>query len=80
MLSGIIKLLNERPGALSVQEISLALEIESSALRPMLELLDAKGRIEKVEIPCGKSCIGGCTESDNMTFYRKCETGNLNKG
>jgi len=71
MLSGILKLLNERPGALSVQEISLALDIESSALRPMLEMLESKGKIVKVEIPCGKSCIGGCTESDTMTFYKK---------
>ncbi|MDZ8118901.1 FeoC-like transcriptional regulator [Pontiella agarivorans] len=70
MLSGIIRLLNERLGALSVQEISLALDIESSALRPMLELLESKGRVEKVEIPCGKSCAGGCTESDTMTFYK----------
>lgn len=70
MLSGILKLLDERPGALSVQEISLALDIDSGALRPMLEMLEAKGKVEKVEIPCGKSCAGGCTESDTMTFYK----------
>ncbi len=69
MFSGILKLLNER-GALSVQEIALALGIESSALRPMLEMLKAKGKVTKVEIPCGKNCAGGCTESDNMTFYK----------
>lgn len=69
MFSGIIKLLNER-GALSVKEISLALEIDSSALRPMLEMLEQKGRLVKVEIPCKKACTGGCTESDTMTFYK----------
>ncbi|WP_372807956.1 FeoC-like transcriptional regulator [Pontiella sp.] len=69
MLSGIVKLLNER-GALSVQEIALALGIDSSALRPMLEMLAAKGRVVKVEIPCKKACTGGCTESDSMTFYK----------
>jgi predicted transcriptional regulator len=69
MLSGIVKLLNER-GALSVQEISLALDIESSALHPMLELLAQKGRITKVELPCGKGCAGGCTEADTMIFYK----------
>ncbi len=70
MLSGIIKLLNERGGALSVQEISLALDIESSALNPMLEMLAAKGRIIKVELPCGTGCAGGCSKSDSMTFYK----------
>ncbi len=73
MLSGILKLLAERTGALSVQEISLALGIESSALRPMLEMLEAKGKVQKVEIPCGKACAGGCTESDSMTFYKLAE-------
>jgi hypothetical protein len=70
VLSGIIKLLNERGGALSVQEISLALEIESSALHPMLEMLERKGKILKVELPCTTGCAGGCTKSDTMTFFK----------
>ena len=70
MLSGIIKLLSER-GALSVKEISLALDVDSSALRPMLEMLVQKSKVLKVEIPCKKACTGGCTESDTMTFYKK---------
>lgn len=70
MLSGILKLLSEREGALSVQEISLALGIESSALHPMLSMLEQKGKVVKVEIPCKKACTGGCTESDTMTFYK----------
>ncbi len=70
MLSGIVKLLNERGGALSVQEISLALEIESSALHPMLEMLERKGKVLKVELPCKTGCAGGCTKSDTMIFYR----------
>jgi predicted transcriptional regulator len=69
MLSGIVKLLNER-GALSVQEISLALDIESSALHPMLEMLAQKGKILKVELPCKTGCAGGCTQADSMIFYR----------
>jgi len=69
MLSGILKLLNER-GTLSVQEISLALEIETGALLPMLQLLRQKGRIEPVELPCKTGCAGGCTRSDSMIFYR----------
>lgn len=70
MLSGIVNLLNERQGALSVQEISLALDIESSALRPMLEMLERKGKIVRVELPCSTGCAGGCTEADTMVFYK----------
>ena len=69
MLSSIVKLLNER-GALSVQEISLALEIDSSALHPMLEMLVHKGKILKVELPCKIGCASGCSKSDTMTFYK----------
>ena len=69
MLSSIVKLLTER-GALSVQEISLTLEIDSSALHPMLEMLEQKGKILKVELPCKTGCAGGCTKSDAMTFYK----------
>ncbi len=69
MLSGIVKLLKER-GALSVQEIALALEIDSSALHPMLDMLVQKGKILKVELPCKTGCAGGCSKSDSMTFYK----------
>jgi predicted transcriptional regulator len=69
MLSGIVKLLRER-GTLSVQEISLALDVESSALQPMLEMLVQKGKILKVELPCKTGCAGGCTKADSMTFYK----------
>jgi predicted transcriptional regulator len=69
VLSGIVKLLQER-GALSVQEISLALGIDSSALTPMLEMLVRKEKILKVELPCKTGCAGGCAKSDTMTFYK----------
>ncbi len=72
MLSEIINLLSEH-GARSVQEISLALEVDPSALRPMLEMLDGKGKITKVELPCKSGCGGGCTGSDSMTFFRACD-------
>jgi predicted ArsR family transcriptional regulator len=75
LLSGILRLLDEREGALSVQEISLALGIDSSALRPMLEMLEQKGRVQKVTLPCKKACAGGCTESDSMTFYKMAASG-----
>ena len=68
MLSSIVSLLKERGGALSVQELSLALDIESSALHPMLEMLVQKGKILKVELPCKTGCAGGCTQSDTMIF------------
>jgi len=69
MLSQIQRLLRER-GALSVQEIALALKIDSSALHPMLEMLERKGKILKVELPCKTACAGGCTQSDSMIFYK----------
>ena len=69
MLSGIIQLLKER-GALSIQEISLALDIDAGALLPMLEMLEQKGRIEPVELPCKSGCAGGCSKADSMRFYR----------
>lgn len=70
MLSNIVQLLNQHGGALSVQEISLSLGITSSALHPMLELLERKGRIVKVELPCKTGCAGGCSCSDSMIFYK----------
>ncbi|MCF7816334.1 MAG: FeoC-like transcriptional regulator [Kiritimatiellales bacterium] len=69
MLTSIVKLLQDR-GALSVQEISLALGIESSALHPMLEMLVQKGKLLKVDLPCNTGCAGGCSKSDTMTFYK----------
>jgi len=72
MLSSIIKLLNER-GTLSVQEMALALSIDSSALHPMLDLLEAKGKIQKLEIPCKggcSNCVSKCTSADAMTYYK----------
>ena len=69
MLNEIIRLLNER-GSLSVQEIALALKIDSGALHPMLEMLERKGKIVKIEIPCKTACAGGCTQSDSMIYFR----------
>lgn len=69
MLSSIVSLLRDR-GVLSVQEMALALDIEPGALRPMLDMLERKGRIIKIELPCKTGCAGGCTQSDAMTFYK----------
>ena len=69
MLSAIVRILQER-GALSVQEIALAIDVDSSALHPMLEMLERKGKISRVELPCSTGCAGGCTQSDSMIFYR----------
>ena len=72
VLSSVIALLEER-GTLSVLEISQQLEIESSALHPMLELLVRKAKIEKEELPCRSGCAGGCESADQMLFYKLCE-------
>jgi len=71
VLSSIGQLLKER-GALSVLEIGLALGIDPSALHPMLDLLERKGRIEKLALACGKSCSScpsRCSDPDAMTYY-----------
>ena len=70
MLSSIVQLLREQGGALSVQEISLAVNIDASALHPMLEMLVRKEKIIQVELPCSTGCAGGCTQADTMIFYR----------
>ena len=71
VLGNILALLEER-GALSVLEISQNLEVESSALHPMLEWLERKAKIQKVELPCKSGCAGGCETADHMLFYKKC--------
>jgi predicted transcriptional regulator len=70
MLGEIQKLLKER-GAMSVKELALALQIESGALYPMLEMLQLKGRIEKLELPCGGGCSScNCSDVDGLTYYK----------
>ena len=71
VLSNILALLEER-GTLSVLEISQIVEVESSALHPMLELLERKAKIQKVELPCRSGCAGGCETADHMLFFKKC--------
>ena len=69
MLGKILQLLEER-GALTARELAVLLEIDRSALLPMLELLAAKGRIERVDPPCIGRCPGGCARSEEMVYYR----------
>ena len=71
VLSNILALLEER-GTLSVLEISQIVEVESSALHPMLELLERKAKIQEVELPCKSGCAGGCETADHMLFFKKC--------
>lgn len=70
MLSSILTLLTDR-GTLSIQEIALALKMDSSALHPMLEMLARKDKVEKIELPCKNACSGGCTQSDSMIYYKR---------
>ena len=58
MLSEILKLLKER-GPMSLAEIALALGSETAAVEGMLETLEAKGRIKRLETKCSncKGCI-----------------------
>ena len=59
MLSEIIKLLEEQ-GALSLKEIARQLHADISAVEGMLELLENKGRIERLDTKCSR--CKGCVE------------------
>ncbi|PIE51074.1 sugar metabolism transcriptional regulator [Candidatus Fermentibacteria bacterium] len=71
MLRRIQGLLNER-GRLSLRELALILDMEASALEPMLEMLVRKGRIEVLDAGCStRSCTGcSCSSRDNMIIYK----------
>ena len=58
MLTEILKLLAER-GPMSLAEISRHFNSEVSAMQGMLEMLEAKGRIERLDTKCSncKGCI-----------------------
>ena len=68
MLKHILQLLSER-GALSLQQIALAAQIDSSALEPMLELLLQKKKIYRIDPPCLGKCGGTCTNPHTMVLY-----------
>lgn len=70
MLSSIIDILKKR-GSLSSKELALALDTSSSALTPMLEMLEAKGKIVKLDLPCGGGCSScNCADMDALTYYK----------
>jgi len=58
MLSEILNLLKER-GAMSLKEISIHFQSDIPAMEGMLDMLLAKGRIEKLNTKCSncKGCI-----------------------
>jgi len=58
MLTEILNLLKQR-GAMSLAEIARALGSETAAVEGMLETLEAKGRVERLETKCSncKGCI-----------------------
>jgi len=58
MLTEILKLLAER-GPMSLAEISRHFKSEVSAMQGMLEMLEAKGRVKRLDTKCSncKGCI-----------------------
>ena len=58
MLTEILNVLKER-GSMSLAEISRHFNSEVSAMQGMLEMLEAKGRIERLDTKCAncKGCI-----------------------
>lgn len=70
MFSEITRLLQER-GSLSVSELAMALQTDAGALTPMLEMLEHKGRVCKLDLPCGGGCSScNCADAAKMTFYK----------
>lgn len=59
MLSEILKLLDER-GAMSLTEMSIHFQTDLSAMEGMLDMLEHKGRIERLQAKC--SGCSGCAE------------------
>jgi DNA-binding MarR family transcriptional regulator len=59
MLTEIIKLLKER-GPMSLAELARHFQIEVSTMEGMLEALERKGRIQRLETKCSR--CKGCVE------------------
>ncbi len=59
MLKSILEYLKTRDAA-CLSEIAAHLEAEPEAVRPMLELLEARGRIRRQSVDRPQGC-GGCT-------------------
>lgn len=69
MFSEIARLLKKQ-GSLSVYELALTLKMDISALLPMLDLLEKKGRVKKLALPCGGGCAScNCGDKNKMTYY-----------
>lgn len=58
MLSEILNLLQER-GAMSLKELALHFQCEIPAMEGMLETLESKGRVQRLDTQCSncKGCI-----------------------
>lgn len=58
-------------GTVSLQEMAWHFRMESRALRPMLELLEKKGQIQRHE--CSACCCSSCGSCDpeSVEFYSK---------
>lgn len=69
---GIIQKAVKEKGSVSLRELALSLNIEISALEPMLEMLIRKNRIELIESGCrGKCCTNcSCSSREDMMIYR----------
>ncbi len=59
MLSEIIKLLQTN-GPMSLKELSIHFQAELSAMEGMLDMLESKGRIQRLDTKCSK--CKGCVE------------------
>jgi len=76
MLTEILNVLKER-GPMSLAELARHFKSEISAMQGMLETLEAKGRIERLDTKCAK--CKGCVEvkPEDAAIFRTSEATTL---
>ena len=60
MLRDIRELLNER-GPMDIRDLAIHFETDVSAIAGMLEFLESRGEVKRMELSCGSGGCGGCT-------------------
>ena len=60
MLRDIRELLTER-GPMELRDLAIHFETDASAMTGMMEFLESRGQVKRMEVDCGSGGCGGCT-------------------
>jgi hypothetical protein len=60
MLRDIRELLKER-GPMELKDLGIHFETDASAMTGMMEFLESRGQVKRMEVDCGSGGCGGCT-------------------